>query len=538
MSAYCEELDVERMMEKVRESSHPGPPAISTVPHTSFPPHPPSGADLIAQDLFVLRTGYDIYHIPFPTHRKVLGPPLVLAKRLVRRLLTPLFERQVAYNEANARVVQALKSQLDSLFHVYTASLASLQAELDGRTAALRAELAEGTATLQTGLARRAAVEADHAQRLAALQTKFAEGTATLQTELARRAAVEAGHAQRLAALQTEIAEGAATLQAELARRAAVEAGHAQRLAALQTEQEGSRGHQERHAAILETLTDQLQELMRYRETTRERIARAERELRRVLHELSKEAPLAEGLSALPSEPTLAKSEPVAEVEFDYVGFEERFRGSEDEIKERQRRYLQHFDRNGLILDIGCGRGEFLELLREAGKSAKGVDANLDMVLRCKEKGLDVVHSDAFAYLGGLPDESVGGIFSAQVIEHLHPRAIIHLVNLCYRKLSEDGAILLETINPQCLTVFAGSFYADFTHVWPYYPESMRYLLESIGFTNVELVFSAPVDPSARIPTLAHPGIFGEDTDKFNRAAEILNNLIFGDRDYAIIGRK
>ena len=154
----------------------------------------------------------------------------------------------------------------------------------------------------------------------------------------------------------------------------------------------------------------------------RERISRAERTLRRALHasqtpqsqEHGPESPARERAS-------VALAVPAHKPEFDYAGFEERFRGSEEEIKERQRIYVPYFEGRNDVLDIGCGRGEFLELMRESGIQARGVDLDLDMILLCRDKGLDVSVDDAFAYLGALPDDSLGGIFAAQVIEHLHP---------------------------------------------------------------------------------------------------------------------
>jgi len=226
------------------------------------------------------------------------------------------------------------------------------------------------------------------------------------------------------------------------------------------------------------------------------------------------------------------------EADFDYFGFEERFRGSEEEIKERQRIYVEYFKGQENVLDIGCGRGEFLELLKEAGIQAKGVDLDLDMVLYCRDKGLEVVKEDAFAYLESLPDASLGGIFAAQVIEHLESNRIIQLVKLCHRKLRPGGVLILETPNPQCLMVFAQCFYMDFTHTWPIHPEALKFLLGSQGFRDVELKFTSPVDPSLRIPLLTDPSLLGPEGERFNRSIAYLNELLYGYQDYAVIARK
>jgi SAM-dependent methyltransferase len=266
----------------------------------------------------------------------------------------------------------------------------------------------------------------------------------------------------------------------------------------------------------------------------RERVSRAERKLRRILHTLTN-GQEGEAQGSVERKPLPRQA---LEPEFDYCGFEDHFRGDEEEIKEHQRRYLEYFKGAEQVLDVGCGRGEFLELLREVGIKAKGIDANLDMVLLCQEKGLDVIQGDALDYLEALSDASLDGIFAAQFIEHLPPNAIVSFVQLCHRKLKPNGGILLETPNPQCLTTMACGFYLNFSHLWPCHPEAMRYLLESMRFRDVRLEFSAPVDAQASIPLVQDASLFGAETARFNRAAQRLNELIFGYQDYAVIGHR
>jgi hypothetical protein len=163
------------------------------------------------------------------------------------------------------------------------------------------------------------------------------------------------------------------------------------------------------------------------------------------------------------------------------------------------------------------------------------VDLDLDMVLLCRDKGLDVVREDAFSYLAARADDSVGGIFSAQLIEHLPPGRVVELVKLCHRKLAPGCGLVLETPNPACLMVFADSFYRDLSHVQPIHSDTTKFLLEAAGFRDVEVKTLAPVDPAVRVPPLP-----GNDPALvvFNQGIERLNALLFGFQDYAVIGRK
>jgi SAM-dependent methyltransferase len=267
---------------------------------------------------------------------------------------------------------------------------------------------------------------------------------------------------------------------------------------------------------------------------TRERVARAERKLRRMLHDSAGNRTL-EG-RPVPPEKAEGFSEPPEE--FDYIGFEERYRGSEEEIKGRFRPYVERFKGAAGVLDIGCGRGEFLELLRDSRVEARGVDLDLDMVLLCREKGLDVVKGDGLSHLASLPDESLDGVFASQVIEHLEAAQIVRLVQLAHRKLRPGGVLILETPNPRCLTVFAETFYMDLTHIRPIHPGAAKFLLESVGFRNVELRFSSPVEPTARVPALPAASFPPGSIDEFNRGLERMNELLYGCQDYAVIGEK
>jgi 2-polyprenyl-3-methyl-5-hydroxy-6-metoxy-1,4-benzoquinol methylase len=193
---------------------------------------------------------------------------------------------------------------------------------------------------------------------------------------------------------------------------------------------------------------------------------------------------------ALTNHPSLADSS--AEIlGLDYFLFEHRFRGTRAEIRERQKIYLPEFQSKKHILDMGCGRGEFLSLMKEMGARAIGVDCDEDMVDLCKELGLNAIQSDIFEYLQTLPNESLDGIFSAQFIEHITPKQLFHLLELCGNKLRPGGVIALETVNTNCPMALS-NFYLDPTHVRPVPPDLLRHLLENDTFEFRCLRFSSP----------------------------------------------
>jgi O-antigen chain-terminating methyltransferase len=179
------------------------------------------------------------------------------------------------------------------------------------------------------------------------------------------------------------------------------------------------------------------------------------------------------------------------ETPFDYFAFERRFRGSMAEIKGRQAQYLHIFAGRDDVLDIGCGRGEFLELLAEHGVRAHGVDMNPAMVECCRARGLTVVQGDMFEHLNGLQDAGLDGIFVAQVVEHLTPGGIARLIGLCAAKLRPGGLMVAETVNP-CCPIALGHFFLDPSHVRPVPAELLRFMFEQHAFRAQAVRYSAP----------------------------------------------
>ena len=236
----------------------------------------------------------------------------------------------------------------------------------------------------------------------------------------------------------------------------------------------------------------------------------------------------------VPSSP-MFPSEIHSDSKFDYFAFEQQFRGDESGVRERQQVYVDYFREHDNVVDLGCGRGEFLELLRAAGITARGVDSGLDQYLVCKDKGLEVVQQDVFAFLESTPDDSLGGIFSAQVIEHMTAGDQLRFVSLAYRKCKAKSPVILETINPQCVYALVRNFFLDPTHVRPMHPETLRFVMSSCQFRDVELRFSSPAT-GLQVPALHLDG--SADVQQFNAGLERLNDLLYGFQDYAAIGWK
>ena len=220
-----------------------------------------------------------------------------------------------------------------------------------------------------------------------------------------------------------------------------------------------------------------------------------------------------------------------------YVGFEDQFRGTDEAIRERLSGYLPIFDGANDVLDIGCGRGEFLSLLRERGVQAKGIDLNAAMVDVCREKGLDAARSDALSYLQAQPDGALGGLFAAQVVEHLEPGYLTRLLSVAFDKLRPGAAIVLETINPACWFAFFESYIRDITHVRPLHPDTLRFLLLASGFQGVEIQYRVPYPEHEKLQRIP-AGTLGDPAETLNANVDKLNSLLFTYLDYAAIGRR
>jgi len=231
--------------------------------------------------------------------------------------------------------------------------------------------------------------------------------------------------------------------------------------------------------------------------------------------------------------------------DYKYVEFENLFRGSQDDIRKSLSEYIPYFEETSDILDIGCGRGEFLDLLRERDLTCWGIDTNAGMIAECRNRGLTVKHGDALRLIRGIPDSSLGGIFSSQVVEHLQPDYLLELLETAHQKLRPGARIILETLNPACWSAFFDSYIRDITHVQPLHPDTLKYLCIASGFQNVETRFCAPYPEYAKlraVPTIddtnQHQRILTSLIETIDHNSKRLNEMLFTDMNYAVIGNR
>lgn len=210
-----------------------------------------------------------------------------------------------------------------------------------------------------------------------------------------------------------------------------------------------------------------------------------------------------------------------------YASFEDQFRGSREEIKERLKVYLPIIARESItsdVLDVGCGRGEWLEVLREQGVEGRGVDTNRITIERCRNYGLDVVETDALDYLRGVPDDSLRAVTSFHVIEHLPFETLVKFLDESIRTLKRGGLIILETPNPENFMVGSCNFYTDPTHRNPIPSVTLQFLLKARGINRTEIIKLRPWE-AARLK--------GE-----SEVITRFNEYFYGPPDYGIIGWK
>jgi len=187
---------------------------------------------------------------------------------------------------------------------------------------------------------------------------------------------------------------------------------------------------------------------------------------------------------------------------------------------------------------------ELLDLFREQGISARGIDINDEMVETCRSRGLTAERADALSFLAAQPDASLGGLIAIQVVEHLDAQYLMRLTESAYHKLKPGATLVFETVNTACWAAFFDSYIRDFTHVHPLHPDTLRYLVQASGFSSADLRFLSPIADHDKLPVVkilderdVNPTV-RELVEAVNGHASRLNSQLFTYRDYAVIAKR
>ena len=266
----------------------------------------------------------------------------------------------------------------------------------------------------------------------------------------------------------------------------------------------------------------------RYLHQTRMQLALQERRLTTLFRETRRSGPPASGEvgSAAQADGAVPMTDPI------YVEFENLFRGDRADIKRRFEVYIPRLKDAKLgqpdmpVLDLGCGRGEWLELLRDEGLTGSGVDMNLVMIEECRGLGLSVTAGDAIHHLRSLPAASIGVVTGFHIVEHLVLDDLLLLLDETNRVLRPGGMAIFETPNPSNIKVSTENFYLDPTHRNPLPKALLKFLVEARGLCDIEVLPLHPYPASYRLEDDGRP------------ATKLLNQLLFSEQDYAVIGRK
>jgi len=272
-------------------------------------------------------------------------------------------------------------------------------------------------------------------------------------------------------------------------------------------------------------------ELEREREQDRREIQR--------LRALSSRRSVDPSLATEPGKSTTELTDPDGLDESTYVEFERRFRGSPEEIKQRQLDALRFVapivGSTAPLLDLGCGRGEWLQVLRDAGISAYGVDFNAGMVGEAQALGLDARCEEAVNHLETLDESSLQAVSAFHFAEHVPLEVLMRVLDAAFLALRPGGVLLLETPNPTNLIVGSAAFYLDPTHLRQLHPDFLSFFVESRGFEEVEVHFVHPVVDDASLRAGAPDDVYDP---RLSRVVESAEWALFGPQDYVVVARR
>ena len=441
---------------------------------------------------FMLQTSYRI---------PVLGTGVALAKSMIR--LPTIVRNRVSFENYSLRQQREQVEQINALAAQIESAIVQMQQSFNSlaQTVDTKADAAELTATTNLLIA-----ELEQKAGAAQLEAHIAHTDEKLFS-LAQTVDTKAD------AAELKQKAGAAQLEAHITQN---------------DEKLLSLTHALETKADIATVQQDNQDIKRQILDHKHNILDQQRRLALLLEEARKRLP--EPISTQQIENMLTEEDHLLDAF--YVSFEDQFRGTRADIKQRVTEYLpvvmaaKAGTPKAPILDIGCGRGEWLELLQEHELVAQGVDLNYIMVSQCQERGFDVINADAIDYLRTLKTNTLGAVTGMHIIEHIPFKRLIALFDEVLRVLKPGGVAIFETPNPENLIVGACNFYYDPTHLNPLPPEPMRFVMEARGFGTIEILRLHPYEESAMLR---------EGTEQLK---EIVNKLMFGARDYALIAYK
>ena len=486
-------VDVKEIMEQIREKIRKRQQGLSHSDHANALSDGP-----IAADLACLQSSYNISHIHFTSHRKGLGWLVVLAKQVLRKLLTPILERQLAYNAANTRIANHLCKQVAGVLQQQAATSQALQEIVVEQVEELYRVVRDMVVEQIEGLGQQQAM-AFQTLREAVVEQVEGLGQQQNTAVVALRKALFNSFEHSVNQVRDSVTE---TLQAQ----------------------------QEQCSRTERTLADadiRIVELERIGLRLKTNLGLQERRLTMFLEEARKRLP--DPLSQEQLQ-IMAEEERHA-LDALYVSFEDQFRGSREDIKERLRVYLPTLKQAQLgtdempVLDVVCGRGEWLELLKEQSLRAQGIDVNRILVEECQRQGLEVIERDVIVYLRTLPDASLGAVTGFHIIEHLPFEVLVKLMDETVRVLKPGGVAIFETPNPENVLVGSYTFYLDPTHRNPLPSAVVKFMAEARGLCRVEVM---PLH-ALEAYRVEEAGL--EITKRFNE-------YFYGPQDYAVVGWK
>lgn len=420
------------------------------------------------------------YKFAITSHRKVIGPIIVLGKKIFRKLTNWQWEgiclKQNIFNHTLMTLVEKMKN----IFIEQQQDLTSIKQKHQEEILALKEELSV--------LRSRGQEELSAKEEIKKIQHELNQNIEVLRDEYNQKMVeLEEAYNQKISVLKEESLQQSSQITAELS------------------------GMQQKISDMLHQLAcvKQDNKYLRFKASQSHMIESIE-----VGQEDKQKLVINENMTR----------------HLNYFSFENTFRGPEEMVMKRQRVYIPYFENKKNVLDIGCGRGEFLQLLKVNNVEAAGIDINEEFVEYCQYNKLRASHKDALEYLKTVEDNSLDGIFIGQVVEHLSEEYLETLITETYRKLANGAYMIVETPNPKNLGIFSNSFYIDPSHVKPVHPEYLKYLMNQEGFEQVREIYSSPVENGLDIEAI-------QDREVQRNFSKI-NDVLFGNQDYALIVRK